>query len=176
MEANTSYNANSTGELKLGGGAQFWVYLSPQNDTAKMIGQWRVTFSQGNWKDMISSENPTKQLQTPGPSGIFDIKVELLSGSTGTWREIPAQEGSRNQIGCNSNCASMVGIVADSTHPAPGAINAHFWTTWDAKHKSCCHLKYYLFSPTIWWDDFINMIHPSTFGVYFISSYSFYFS
>jgi hypothetical protein len=135
-QANTSYNANSTGELKLGGGAQFWVYLSPQNNTAKMIGQWRVTFSQGNWKDMISSENPTKQLQTPNLSGIFDIKVELLSGSTGTWREIPAQEGSKNQIGCNANCASMVGIVADSTSPAPGAINAHFWTTWDAFCKS----------------------------------------
>ncbi|AZA56135.1 hypothetical protein [Chryseobacterium shandongense] len=136
MEANTSYNVNSTGELTLGGGAQFLVYLSPQNDTAKMIGQWKVTLSQGNWQDSISSDNPAKHLQTPNLSGIFNVKVEVLSGSTGTWKEVPAQEGSTNEIGCNSNCASMVGIVADSTSPAPGAINAHFWTTWDVFCKA----------------------------------------
>lgn len=133
--SNVTSNANSSGQLQLGGGAQFWVYLSPQNNTAKMISTWRVTFSQGNWSDSISSENPTKQIQTPNLSGIFNITVELLSGSTGTWRQIPPQQGSYNEIGCNSNCASMVGIVADSTSPAPGAINAHFWTTWDAMCK-----------------------------------------
>lgn len=133
---NVSGTANSSGQLQLGGGAQFWVYLSPQNDTAKMISTWRVTFSQGNWSDSISSENPTKQIHTPNLSGIFEIKVELLSGSTCTWRQIPPQAGSYNEIGCNSNCASMVGIVADSTNPAPGAINAHFWTTWDAMCKT----------------------------------------
>lgn len=128
----TSVNANSSGQLQLGGGAQFWVYLSPQNETAKMITKWRVTFSQRNWSDFIASDNPTKQIQTPNLSGIFDIKVELLDGSTGTWREIPPQGGNENKIGCNSNCASMVGIVADSINPPIGAINAHFWTTWDA--------------------------------------------
>ncbi|MCT2561906.1 hypothetical protein [Chryseobacterium herbae] len=133
---NVSGIANSSGQLQLGNGAQFWVYLSPQNNTSKMISTWRVTFSQGNWSESISSEAPTKQIQTPNLSGIFDIKVELLSGSTGTWRQIPPQQGSHNEIGCNSNCASMVGIVADSTNPPPGAINAHFWTTWDAMCKS----------------------------------------
>ncbi|AZA92500.1 Uncharacterised protein [Chryseobacterium nakagawai] len=128
----TSVNANSSGQLQLGGGAQFWVYLSPQHDTAKMISKWRVTFSQGTWSDSISSDNPTKQIQTSNLSGIFEIKVELLNGSTGTWRQIPPQAGSHNEIGCNSNCASMVGIVADSINPPIGAINAHFWTTWDA--------------------------------------------
>lgn len=128
----TSVNVNSSGQVRLGNGAQFWVYLSPQNDTSKMISTWRVTFSQGNWSDTISSEDPTKQIQTPNLSGIFDIKVELLSGSTGTWCQIPPKQGSNNEIGCNSNCASMVGIVADSINPPIGAINAHFWTTWDA--------------------------------------------
>lgn len=125
-------NVNAPASIQLGNGARFWVYLSPQNDTAKQIQQWRVTFSQGNWSDVISSDDPAHQIQTPKLSGTFDIKVELLSGSTGTWRQIPAQQGSNNEIGCNINCASMVGIVADSTMPAPGAINAHFWTTWDA--------------------------------------------
>lgn len=132
MDTKQAGLANSATELKLGAGAQFWVYLSPDNNTAKMIGKWRVTFTQGNWKDEINSENPTKQIQTPHLSGVFNISVELLSGSTGTWRQIPPQQGSNNEIGCNSNCASMVGIVADSTTPPPGAINAHFWTTWDA--------------------------------------------
>ncbi len=132
----TTFNANAPASIQLGNGAQFWVYLSPENNTVKMIGTWRVTFSQGNWIGTISSENPTQMLQTPNLSGIFDIKVELLSGSTGTWRQIPPQQGSTNEIGCNSNCASMVGIVADSTTPPPGAINAHFWTTWDAFCKT----------------------------------------
>ena len=123
-------NANST--IKLGNGAQFWAYLSPQNDTAKMITTWRVSLSQGNWSDQITSENPTQQIQTPNLSGIFQVKVEVLSGSTGNWQEIPPVSGSTNEIGCNSNCSSMVGIVADSTTPPPGSINAKFWTTWDA--------------------------------------------
>jgi hypothetical protein len=132
MNTGTLGTANSAGTLTVGTGAQFWVYLSPQNDTAKMIGEWRVKFTQGNWSDSITSEDPTKQIKTPNLSGIFEITVELMSGSTGTWRAIPPQDGSTNQIGCNSNCASMVGIVADSTNPAPGSINAHFWCTWDA--------------------------------------------
>lgn len=131
----STINANAPETIQLGNGAQFWVYLSPTNDTSKMISKWRVTFSQGNWSGTISSDNPTQQLQTPNLSGIFEIKVELLSGSTGTWRQIPPQQGSNNEIGCNSTCSSMVGIVADSTHPMPGAINAHFWTTWDALCK-----------------------------------------
>jgi hypothetical protein len=132
----TNVHANAPASIQLGNGAQFWVYLSPENNTGKLIGTWRVTFTQGNWIGTISSENPTQQLQTPNLSGIFDIKVELLSGSTGTWRQIPPQSGSTNEIGCNSNCSSMVGIVADSPNPAPGSINAHFWTTWDALCKS----------------------------------------
>lgn len=132
MSTETLGTANSTGTLVVGKGAQFWVYLSPQNDTAKMIQRWRVIFQQGTWSATISSDNPTEQIQTPGLSGIFDVSVEVMSGSTGTWREVPPQAGSSNQIGCNSNCASMVGIVADSTNPPIGSINAHFWCTWDA--------------------------------------------
>ncbi len=133
METDVLGLSNTT-EMKLGGGAQFWVYLSPQNDTSKMITNWKVIFTQkdNNWVGEINSENQTQQLQTPELSGIFQIKVEVLSGSTGQWQEIPPMEGSRNEIGCNSNCASMVGIVADSTHPPIGSINAKFWTTWDA--------------------------------------------
>ena len=128
-----SGKANTKGELKLGGGAQFWVYLSPQNKTAEVVKGWSVTFSQGNWSDSITSENPTKQIQTPNLSGIFDIKVTEMNYSTNPPREIPIppMPPSNNQIGCNSNCASMVGIVADEK-PLLGGPNAKFWTTWDA--------------------------------------------
>ena len=125
--------ANVKGEVKLGGGAQFWVYLSPQNNTSKVVKGWSVTFSQGNWSDSITSENPTKQIQTPNLSGQFDIKVMELDYSTKPPREIPipAMPPSTNQIGCNINCASMVGIVANEK-PVMGGANAQFWTTWDA--------------------------------------------
>lgn len=132
MDTQVLGTANSSAQLNLGGGAQFWVYISPQHDTAKMITKWEVKFSQNNWSDSITSENPTKQIKTNGLSGIFQISVKVLSGSTGMWQEIPPVPGSSNEIGCNSNCASFVGIVADSTTPPPGSINSKFWTTWDA--------------------------------------------
>ncbi len=73
--------ANSKGEVRLGGGARFWVYLSPQHDTAKVVKDWSVNFSQGNWSDSITSADPTKQIQTPNLSGEFDIKI--TSGNNG---------------------------------------------------------------------------------------------
>lgn len=125
--------ANTNGEVKLDGGAQFWVYLSPQHDTAKVIKNWSVTFSQGNWSESITSDDPTKQIKTPNLSGKFNIKITEIDYSTNPPREIaiPALPPSTNLIGCNSNCASMVGILADEK-PVPGGTNAKFWTTWDA--------------------------------------------
>ena len=117
----------------MGGGAQFWVYLSPQNDTAARVKGWSVTLSQGNWSGTIDSNNPTQTLQTPGLSGTFNIKITQTDFSTNPPRQvdIPPQQGSTNQIGCNSNCASMVGIVANKEQKLGGS-NATFWTTWDA--------------------------------------------
>lgn len=125
--------ANAQQETKLGGGAQFWVYLSPQNNTSEVVKGWEVKFTQGNWSETITSENPTKQIQTPNLSGDFNIEVTEMDFSTNPARRIsiPAQAGSRNVIGCNSNCASFVGIVADEK-PLIGGPNAQFWTTWDA--------------------------------------------
>ncbi len=125
--------ANSKSDIKLGGGAQFWVYLSPQNNTANVVKGWSVKFTQGNWTDSISSDNPTKQIKTPGLSGIFNIEVTELDYSTNPPRRIniPAQAGSKNEIGCNSNCSSFVGIVADEKSLLGGS-SAQFWTTWDA--------------------------------------------
>lgn len=128
-----SGTANVANGLQTGGGAQFWVYLSPQNDTKDRVKGWSVTFSQGSWSGTIDANNPTQTLQTPGLSGTFDIKITQTDHSTNPPRQvpIPPQSGSTNQIGCNSNCASMVGIVANAS-PNPGGANSQFWTTWDA--------------------------------------------
>ena len=125
--------ANINDEFELGGGAQFWVYLSPQNNTKNVVKDWSVTLTQGKWSGTITSKNPTQQLKTPNLSGIFKIKITQLSHSTNPPRsvDIPALPPSTNEIGCNSNCASMVGIIADK-EPKIGGATAKFWTTWDA--------------------------------------------
>ncbi len=125
--------ANVTGDLKVGGGAQFWVYLSPENNTSQVVKGWSVTFSQGSWSDSITYKKPTKQIQTPNLSGLFQIKITEADHSTNPPRKvpIPAKPPSTHEIGCNSNCLSMVGIVADK-NPVLGGPNATFWTTWDA--------------------------------------------
>jgi len=73
-----SGTANVTGPLTLGNGAQFWAYVSPQNNTSKNVTSWSVTIQQqgGNWSGVITSTNPHQQLQTPNLSGIFNVVVE----------------------------------------------------------------------------------------------------
>lgn len=110
----------------LGGGAQFWAYISPQNDTARLVSHWEVRLQQGNWADSITSDNPHKILQTPELSGLFDVVV-IASVAGLAPRRLTPQAGSKPNIGCNSNCAAMVGIVA-----TPDGVNANYWTTWDA--------------------------------------------
>ena len=114
----------------LGGGAQFLVYISPQNNTAEVVKDWTVNFSQGDWSGSISSDNPKEALKTPGLSGEFDVSV--------VWRQPPADvliqieplPGSTHVIGCNDNCSSMVGIVATED-----GVGANYWTTFDIACK-----------------------------------------
>jgi hypothetical protein len=121
-----SGKANVDGTFQLGDGAQFWAYVSPSNETPKNVTAWKVTISSGDWSDTISSDNPQQQLKTPDLSGEFDVTV-MAEGPSFDWQELTPQAGSSANIGCNSNCASMVGIVA--TEDGKGA---NYWTTWDA--------------------------------------------
>jgi hypothetical protein len=118
----------SSGEVQLGNGAQFWAYISPSNDTEKYVTQWSVTIQQqdGNWSGTITSDDPQQILQTPGLSGIFNVTVKASGPNFGE-KQLSPQSGSQPNIGCNSNCAAMVGIVA-----TPGGNDANYWTTWDA--------------------------------------------
>lgn len=112
---------------QVGKGAKFWAYISPQNNTAKAVTKWQVTITQqdGSWIGNINSTNPTETLQTPGLSGTFNVVV------VGSGPGMPARQLSPlappADIGCNANCASMVGIVA-----TPDGQSANYWTTWDA--------------------------------------------
>jgi hypothetical protein len=116
----------SSGDLQLGGGAQFWAYISPSNNTAACLTSWSVTVSQGSWSGTITSNDPQQILQTPNLSGIFDVTVEA-AGQDFAWQKLTPTSYSKPNIGCNSNCAAMIGIVAN-----PDCTDANYWTTWDA--------------------------------------------
>jgi hypothetical protein len=119
------------GTLVVGNGAQFWAYISPQNDTPKFVTKWAVSLEQkdGNWRGTITSDKPYEILQTPNLSGLFNVVV-FASGPKFAWRQLTVVDWSPADIGCNSNCASMVGIVA-----TPDGSSANYWTTWDAVCK-----------------------------------------
>lgn len=122
--------ANVGGAVALGNGAQFWAYLSPQNDTAARLGSWKVELQQtnGNWSGSISSSNPQAQLQTPQLSGEFIVKVTAsMKGPEPLELTLQPSPGSQRNIGCNSNCAAMVGIIASAD-----GKSATYWTVWDA--------------------------------------------
>lgn len=116
------------GKLQLGGGAQFWAYISGQNETPARVTKWSVRFEQvgGNWTGEITSDNPQQTLQTPNLSGDFNVTVEASGPEFGPVQLTPLPDTQPN-IGCNDNCAAFVGIVA-----SPDADGANYWTVWDA--------------------------------------------
>lgn len=127
--------------LEVGNGAKFWAYISPKNNTAKVITKWSVTIQQRNenWSGTITSDHPQNMLQTPGLSGVFNVIV--VGGGPHVPQHRLLVSGSPPDIGCNSNCACMVGIVANAE-----GTDATCWTTWDAycevsvRSRASCHI------------------------------------
>ena len=123
---------NDTKEMKArfkgGGGAQFWAYVSPQHETEQNVTRWEVKLEQkdGNWSGSISSDEPEKILQTPNLAGVFTVRV-TASGPLFAEKQLTNLPDSKPDIGCNSNCFAMVGIVATED-----GQSAHYWTVWDA--------------------------------------------
>jgi hypothetical protein len=119
-------------EFDLGGGAQFWAYLSPSHDTVAHVTSWSVQIEQqdGSWSGSITSEDPQAILQAPDRSGTFDVTV-TASGPRISEMALDPLPDSKPDVGCNSDCAAMVGIVA--TEDGTGAM---YWTTGDAL---CAH-------------------------------------
>jgi hypothetical protein len=114
--------------VQLGGGAQFWAYVSGQNETPTRVTQWSVQIEQidGNWVGTITSDDPRQMLQTPELSGVFAVRVTASGPEFGPMQLEPLPDTQPN-VGCNSNCAAMVGIVA-----SPTDVGANYWTVWDA--------------------------------------------
>ena len=116
---------------ELGKGAYFWVYLSPENDTANVVKDWTVTLTQGDWTGTISSDDPKPTLQTDGMSGVFQVRVEWRQPPKDVVVDLQPLPGSKPEIGCNQNCASMIAILAN-----PEGTSANYSTTWDAYCKN----------------------------------------
>ena len=122
-------------KINSGNGAQFWAYISPQHETSHHVTKWLVVIEQGDWAGFIDSDNPEKILHTPNLSGIFKLTI-IASGPHFSEKKLAPMSGSKPDIGCNTNCSSMVGIVATEN-----GSDANYWTTWDAfckeelKHK-----------------------------------------
>lgn len=129
-EFNTKFNICEDG---LGIGAQFWVYISEENDTAAILSDWQVTIRHHyeNWSGTITSDKPHKILQTPNLSGIFHVSVMVRIAEDAEMREIEPLIGSNRNIGCNSNYAAKIGIEA-----LPDGVDAKYWTVWDAVKMS----------------------------------------
>jgi hypothetical protein len=111
-----------------GKGAQFWAYVSPQNDTSTAVTKWAVKIeaADNNWTGIITSDNPKQILQTPNLSGIFKVTVTASGGKIQEKNLSPTSD-SKPDIGCNLDCAAMVGIVATAD-----GNDANYWTVWDA--------------------------------------------
>jgi hypothetical protein len=112
---------------QLGGGAQFWVYISPQNNTAEVVKDWTVELSQGDWSGTITSDMNPPSLKTDGLSGEFDVRVIWSQPPKEIVIELEPGPGCQPNIGCNENCASMITIVANEQ-----GNGATYCTTWDA--------------------------------------------
>lgn len=59
----------------LGNGAQFWIYVLPQNETLNYVTKWLLVIEQGDWAGFTDSENPKKKLHAPNLSDIFKVTV-----------------------------------------------------------------------------------------------------
>ncbi|MEW5726751.1 MAG: hypothetical protein AB1918_02890, partial [Pseudomonadota bacterium] len=90
--------ADVSGKVSLGKGAQFWAYVSPQNDTDKVVTKWSVTLQHmgSNWTGTITSDNPTQQLQTPNLSGIFHVTVKASGPNFGETVLAPLADSQAN--------------------------------------------------------------------------------
>ncbi|MDR1705711.1 MAG: hypothetical protein LBS19_13645 [Clostridiales bacterium] len=120
--------ANVSKSFGLGGGAQFFAYISPNNDTPKLLKKWRIILQHttSNWMGEINSDNPSEHLKTPDLSGMFMVKV-LASGENFGEKELGPEEGSSSEIGCFNNCIGMIGIVVTED-----GKSAEYWTVWNA--------------------------------------------
>ncbi len=110
-------------------GAAFWAYVSPSHETEKRVTSWlvKIEHKESDWVGEITSKNPTEILQTPGLSGEFNVIVDASGPDLRPNAQLKPLPESNADIGCNSNCHAMVGVVASED-----GMEAFYWTVWDA--------------------------------------------
>lgn len=111
-------------------GAQFWAYLSPSNDTDKVVTDFTIVLTQGSWSHTLTPAQQT--LQTEGLSGLFEVRVSASFAGGDAIPLGPGPEYEPNVV-CNADCSSMIGIVANLD-----GKSGYYWTTWNA----ICHRKF----------------------------------
>lgn len=115
-----------------GGGAQFWGYISGQNNTPSVVTKWKIKLEHttSNWMGEITSDNPMVMLQTPGLFGTFHVTV-TASGPNFKEKKLEVlydpEIHYRPDIACSPDNAGMIGIVA-----AEDGKDANYWTVCDA--------------------------------------------
>lgn len=108
---------NAPKDLHLGGGAQFWGYISGQNNTPNVVTKWKIKLEHttSDWMGEITSDNPMAMLQTPGMFGTFNVTV-TASGPNFKEKKLEVLYDPkihyRPDIACSPDNAGMIGIVA----------------------------------------------------------------
>lgn len=126
-------NLHLRDNVELGGGAQFWGYLSGMYQTQQIITGFRIELkhTSSDWKGTISYEDyRVGMLKTPELSGDFIVAV-YASGTGFSEKRLellddPSIEHNPN-ISCRADNAGMIGIIA-----AEDGKDAKYWTVSNA--------------------------------------------
>lgn len=116
-------------DVELGGGAQFWGYLSGMYNTQEIIKDFTITLRHktSDWMGVITYEDyKNGMIKTPGLSGDFQVTV-VASGTTFEEKQLELADDPtiphNPDISCNANNAGMIGIVATED-----GKDARYWT------------------------------------------------
>ena len=112
----------------IGGGVEFWVYISPQNETSKFLTEWKVVIEHEDtkWIGVINSDNPKEILKTPSLYGYFKLSV-FASGRYFEWQRLEVKKGSKKNIACAPNSVSMITLECTEDKD-----DANYYTIWNA--------------------------------------------
>ena len=122
--------------VKLGGGAQFWGYLSGMFNTPELVTHFRIILEHttSDWLGCITDEDYTVgMIQTPNLFGEFKVTV-YATGTTFAEKKLDLLDDPtiwhNPNIFCDSNNAGMIGIVATED-----GKSAKYWTISNAYKK-----------------------------------------
>lgn len=111
-----------------GGGAQFWVYISGQNNTKEILKTWRVRIEHetSDWCVQITDKEPIQMIHTPNLFGKFFVHV-YASGTTFEEKQLDLKDDPTIRhdpnVSCRVDNAGMIGITVTEN-----GKDAEYWT------------------------------------------------